>query len=60
MDKVLLTLEETRQQYIPVGRNRIYELAAEGKLPIIRFGRKIFVNRIALEKMLAEAASSVQ
>ena len=39
-----------------LGRNASYEAARRGELPVLRFGRKLVVPRIAFERMLAEAS----
>ena len=33
-------------------RNFGYQLAKQGKLPVIRFGKRLVIPRVALEKML--------
>lgn len=38
-----------------LGRNASYDAARRGELPVLRFGRKLVVPRIALERMLVEA-----
>ncbi len=38
-----------------LGRNASYDAARRGQLPVLRFGRKLVVPRIAFERMLAEA-----
>jgi Helix-turn-helix domain len=40
-----------------LGRNASYEAARRGELPVLRFGRKLVVPRIAFERMLAEPRS---
>ena len=40
-----------------LGRNASYEAARRGELPVLRFGRRLVVPRIAFERMLAEAQS---
>ena len=42
---------------VGLGRNASYEAARRGELPVLRFGRKLVVPRIAFERMLAEAGS---
>jgi hypothetical protein len=37
-----------------LGRNASYDAARRGELPVLRFGRKLVVPRIAFERMLAE------
>ncbi len=41
-----------------ISRGTAYTLAAEGKLPTIRLGRRLVVPRAALEKMLAEVGNA--
>ena len=38
-----------------LSRNFAYELVKQGQLPVIRFGKRILIPKIALEKKLAEA-----
>ena len=38
-----------------LGRNASYDAARRGELPVLRFGRKLVVPRIAFERMLAGA-----
>lgn len=38
-----------------IGRGSAYEAIAQGKIPHLRFGRKIVVPRAALERLLSEA-----
>ena len=40
-----------------ISRGRAYSLAAEGKLPVIRLGRRMVVPKAALQKMLDEAGN---
>ncbi|MFC1987309.1 helix-turn-helix domain-containing protein [Chloroflexota bacterium] len=35
-----------------ISRNFCYQLVRDGKLPSIRFGKRILIPRVALEKML--------
>jgi excisionase family DNA binding protein len=42
-------------QILRLGRNQAYAAAASGEIPTIRFGRKLVVPRLALEKMLSVA-----
>jgi len=37
-----------------IGRGLAYSMIREGKLPAIRFGRRLLVPRQALERMLAD------
>jgi len=38
-----------------ISRNFAYQLVREGKLPSIRFGKRILIPRVALEKMLEKS-----
>ncbi len=38
-----------------IGRSLAYELARQGKLPILRLGRRVLVPKAALARLLAEA-----
>lgn len=42
-------------EILGIGRQTAYELARQGKLPVLRLGRKLLVPKIALERMLLEA-----
>ena len=37
-----------------LGKNASYEAARRGELPVLRFGRKLRVPRVAYERMLTE------
>tara|TARA_Y100000588_G_scaffold103673_1_gene113027 strand:+ start:1951 stop:2136 length:186 start_codon:yes stop_codon:yes gene_type:complete len=49
-----LTVEEAAK-VLGIGRQKAYELAREGKLPVLRLGKRILVPRIALDRMLERA-----
>jgi excisionase family DNA binding protein len=49
------TVEEAAR-LLRIGRNHGYEAVASGAIPSIRIGKRILVPRVALERMLAEAA----
>jgi len=38
-----------------VSRNYGYELVKQGQLPVIRFGKRLLIPRVALEKMLEKS-----
>ena len=38
-----------------IGRQTAYELARQGKIPVLRLGKRLVVPKVALERMLAEA-----
>ena len=37
-----------------ISRNFAYELVKQGKLPVIKFGKRLLIPRVALEKMLEQ------
>jgi len=41
-------------EMLGLSRNFVYKLVREGKLPSIRFGKRILIPRAALDKMLEE------
>ena len=45
-------------KYLGIGRSTAYELARQGKLPVLRLGKKLRVPKIALYKMLADCSTS--
>jgi excisionase family DNA binding protein len=46
-----LTPDEARQ-VLRIGRNRIYELIAEGQVRAVRLGKRLIVPRTELERIL--------
>ncbi|RLC60875.1 MAG: DNA-binding protein [Chloroflexi bacterium] len=50
-ERLTLTIEEAAH-LLGIGRGLAYEMARCGKLPIIRFGRRLLVPKAALEKIL--------
>ena len=49
--RMTLTVEEAAS-ILGVGRTLAYQMAREGRLPVIRLGRRLLVSRSALERML--------
>jgi len=43
-----------------LGKNAAYEAARRGELPILRFGRKLRVPLVALERLLTETKPSAR
>ena len=43
-----------------LAKNASYEAARRGELPVLRFGRKLRVPIIALERLLSEAKPAAQ
>jgi excisionase family DNA binding protein len=40
-----------------ISRNFAYELVKQGKLPVVKFGKRLLIPRVALEKMLAQGVN---
>ena len=49
--RICVTVPEAAAM-LGISRNFAYQLVREGKLPSIRFGKRILIPRVALEKML--------
>ena len=49
MEHLLLRPNEV-QQALGLGRSKVYELIAEGELPVVRIGRAVRVPAAALEE----------
>jgi excisionase family DNA binding protein len=52
MDRRLCVTVPEAAEMLGISRNFAYQLVREGKLPSIRFGKRILIPRAALEKML--------
>ncbi len=52
MENLTLTVDETAKA-LRISRGTAYNLAREGKLPVVRLGRRLLVSRKRLEDMLA-------
>ena len=50
-ERQTLTVEEAAS-LLGIGRTLAFQMARDGRLPVIRFGRRILVPRVALERML--------
>lgn len=53
--RLTLSVEEAAR-VIGIGRGLAYELARTGRLPVVRFGRRMVVPRAQLEAMLQAAS----
>jgi excisionase family DNA binding protein len=51
IERLTLTVEEAAQ-LLGISRGLAYEMARSGKLPVVRFGRRLIVSKGALERML--------
>jgi len=54
-----LSVPEAGKRYFDLGKNASYEAARRGELPVLRFGRKLRVPVVALERLLNEARPRV-
>ena len=50
-ERLCVTVPEAAKM-LGISRNFAYQLVREGKLPSIRFGKRILIPKAALEKML--------
>ena len=57
IDRLTLTVEEAAH-LLGISRGLAYEMARSGKLPVVRFGRRLLVSRRALERMLDQPNST--
>jgi len=53
-ERLTLTVEEAGQ-LLGISRALAYEMARTGRLPTLRFGKRIVVPKKAIETMLAQA-----
>lgn len=54
-ERLLLSVTEAAQT-LGISRNLTYELVAQGRLPHIRFGRRVLIPRDGLEQWIAREA----
>lgn len=52
IDKRLCITVPEAAEMLGISRNFAYELVKQGKLPVIRFGKRLLIPRAALDKML--------
>ena len=45
-------------EILGIGRQTAYDLARQGKLPVLRLGKRLVVPKVALERMLADAGKT--
>ena len=58
MERETMSVEQA-SKILGVGRGLAYSMAREGKLPTIRFGRRLLVPRRALYRLLDESIGGV-
>ena len=56
-ERVVYTIPEVAKM-LGISRNQGYELARIGRIPTIRLGKKLFVPKVAFERMMEEASST--
>ena len=54
--RLCLTVPEVAEM-LGISRNFAYELVKRGHLPVIRFGKRLLIPKVALEKMLEKGVS---
>ena len=52
-----LTVPEVAAR-LGLSRNFTYELVKQGQLPVIRFGKRLLIPKVALERMLEKGAEN--
>jgi len=57
LEAATLKIEEAAQ-LLGIGRQTAYDLARQGKLPVLRLGKRLVVPKVALERMLADAGKN--
>lgn len=55
--ELAISVEEAGRR-LGIGRSLAYVMANDGRLPTIRFGRRLMVSVPALERMMAEAGQT--
>ena len=53
-ERACMTVPEAAK-ILRISRNHAYELARQGKLPVIRLGKRLIIPRIGFEKWLEES-----
>ena len=54
VEKLVVTVDQAAKA-LGISRGLAYEMARQGRIPVIRLGRRLLVPRSALERMLAES-----
>jgi len=57
IDKRLCITVPEAAEMLGISRNFAYELVRQGKLPVVRFGKRLLIPRRELEKMLEKGSS---
>ena len=54
---VTISVPEAGRDYLGLGKNAAYEAARRGEIPVLKFGGKLRVPVVALERLLENAGS---
>ena len=57
IDKRLCITVPEAAEMLGLSRNFTYELVRQGELPVVKFGKRLLIPRIALEKRLEKGVS---
>jgi excisionase family DNA binding protein len=57
IDKRLCITVPEAAEMLGISRNFAYELVKQKQLPVIRFGKRLLIPKVALEKMLEEGVT---
>jgi excisionase family DNA binding protein len=58
IDKRLCITVPEAAEMLGISRDFGYELVKQGKLPVIRFGKRLLIPRLGLEKMLEKGVQN--
>ena len=57
--RLCITVPEVAEM-LGISRNFAYELVKQGQLPVIRFGKRLLIPKMALERMLEKGVNRIQ
>lgn len=55
--RLCITVPEAAEM-LGISRNFAYELVKQGQLPVIRFGKRLLIPKVALERMLEKGVEN--
>lgn len=53
VERLCYTVPEVAEK-LGISRNHGYEMVKQKQLPVVKFGKRLLIPRVALEKMLAQ------
>ena len=56
-ESLTMTVPEAGRR-LGIGRNAAYDAAARGEIPVLRFGRRLLVPKVAFNQMLEKAGET--